>query len=323
VIVNEKNVSMKTTAAQATDSSKQHGSALSMRVQLIAAFAAVYVIWGSTYLAIRFAIQTLPPFLMAGTRFVIAGAMLFAWARLRGAPRPTARQWLGAAVVGLLLLGTGNGAVVWAEQRVVSSVVALLLAVTPIWTALLDWLRPGGARPGRGEIAGLVLGFAGIVLLIGPGNLASGTSIDLLGAVVVLLASLSWAAGTIYARYAKLPNSPLLSTGMEQLAGGAFLLIASVLAGDWGRVRFDAISTSSITAYLYLVFVGSLIAFSAYVWLIKHAPPSRVATYAYVNPVIAVFLGWALASEPLTAQTLIATAVIVAAVALIITNKRM
>ncbi|MCL5276092.1 MAG: drug/metabolite exporter YedA [Chloroflexi bacterium] len=295
---------------------------LSSRVRLIGAFAAIYLIWGSTYLAMRFAIETLPPFLMAGVRFLLAGGALYAWMRWRGAPRPAPRQWAAAAVVGALMLFAGNGGVVWAEQRITSSIVALLLAMTPLWMMLLDWLRPRGVRPTRGSAAGMALGLAGIALLIGPDNLISGNHIDLLSAIVVLLAALAWAAGSIYTRHAHLPDSPLLSTSMQMLVGGALLMTTATLTGDWSRMRIDAISLRSILAVAYLVLFGSLIAFSAYIWLLRHAPASRVATYAYVNPVIAVFLGWALASEPLTPQTLIAAAVIIGAVAIIITCQR-
>jgi drug/metabolite transporter (DMT)-like permease len=242
--------------------------------------------------------------------------------RLRGAPRPTRHQWLATGIVGALLLVAGNGVVVWAEQRVTSSVVALLLAITPAWMTLLDWLRPGGVRPTRGVTIGLLMGFAGIVLLIGPGKLADSDSIDLVGALAVLGASFAWAVGSIYARHARLPASPLLSTGMEMLTGGLLLLGASVLAGDWTRIHVDSISARSLLAYGYLIGIGSLVGFTAYAWLLKHAPPARVATYAYVNPVIAVFLGWALAGEPLTLQTLIAAAIIVGAVAVIITYRK-
>jgi drug/metabolite transporter (DMT)-like permease len=294
---------------------------VSMRVRMFAAFAAIYIIWGSTYLAIRFAIASMPPFLMAGARFLTAGALLYVVMRLRGEPRPTWRQWIGAGITGVLLLVTGNGAVVYAEKTVASSVVALILAMTPLWMTLFDWWRPGGSRPSRAVFIGLGLGFAGMVLLIGPSNLVNAPQIDPLGAGLVLFASLAWAVGSIYSRYAKLPNSPLVSTGVEMLSGGAVMMLLSVIAGDWALFHIEQVTATSWLAWGYLV-LAALVAFSAYVWLLKHAQPARVATYAYVNPVIAVFLGWALASEPLTAQTLIAAAVIVAAVVIIITYHR-
>jgi len=210
---------------------------------------------------------------------------------------------------------------VYAEKTVASSVVALVLAITPLWMTLFDWWRPGGMRPGRAEFIGLGLGLAGMVLLIGPSNLTNAPRVDPLGAVLVVFASLSWAIGSIYSRYAHMPSSPLVSTGVEMLSGGAVMLLLSVLAGDWTNFHIEQVTPVSWLAWAYLV-VAALLAFSAYVWLLKHAKPTRVATYAYVNPVIAVFLGWALASEPITPQTLIAAAIIVAAVVIIITYHR-
>ena len=263
---------------------------LSMRVRMLASFAAIYIIWGSTYLAIRFAIASMPPFLMAGARFLTAGGLLYVVMRLRGEPRPTRRQWAGAAIVGMLLLVGGNGAVVYAEKTVASSVVALILAMTPLWMTLFDWWRPGGMRPSRATFIGVGLGLAGMVLLIGPSNLTSAPQVDPLGAGLIVFASLSWAIGSIYSRYAKMPGSPLVSTGVEMLSGGAVLLMLSVIAGDWTRFHIEQVTLTSWLAWGYLI-LAALVAFSAYVWLLKHAQPARVATYAYVNPVIAVFLG--------------------------------
>ena len=284
---------------------------------MIAAFAAIYFIWGSTYLAIRFAIETLPPFLMASTRFIVAGAVLYGWARLVGAPRPTRFHWSAAAVVGGLLLLGGNGGVVWAEQSVPSGLTALLVAMAPVWMALLDWARRGGVRPNGGASVGLALGFAGVVLLVGPDELVGGGQVNPIGALVLMLASLSWAAGSLYSRYARLPDSPMLATGMEMLAGGALLLIAGSVAGEWARIGYSAVSLHSILALGYLIVFGSLIGFTAYTWLLRVTTLARASTYAYVNPVVAVFLGWALAGEPITFRTLLAAAVIVAAVVII------
>lgn len=287
------------------------------RGRILAGFAAVYVIWGSTYLAIRFAIETLPPFLMAGVRFLIAGALLFAWTRRSGGPRPSRRHWLGAGVVGALLLLGGNGAVVWAEQSVPSGVAALMVAVVPCWMVLLEWVRPGGTRPTVRIGAGLILGLAGMVLLVGPGALGSGERVDPLGAGALLFASLSWAAGSIYSRHTVLPARPLQATAMQMLAGGVLLLIAALAAGEPARLDVAAISSRSVLATLYLIVFGSFVGYSAYVWLLRVSTPARVSTYAYVNPLVAVLLGWGLAGEPLTRRMLIAAAVIVAGVALI------
>jgi drug/metabolite transporter (DMT)-like permease len=292
------------------------------RARLWAAFTAIYLIWGSTYLAIRFAIETMPPFLMAGTRFLIAGSILYGWMLWRRIPRPTLIQWRSAAIVGGLLMLGGNGAVVWAEQRVPSSLTALMVATVPIWMGLINWAWFGGPRPSRRMAAGLALGFAGIVVLIGPGEMAGGGRIDLLGAAALLFSSVSWAFGSLYSRHAPLPTVPLLSTAMQMLGGGTLMLIAGTLMGEWARFDPSAITLRSLLAYGYLIVFGSLIAFSAYVWLLRVAMPARVATYAYVNPVIAVLLGWALAGEPLTLRTGLAALVIVAAVVIVSTRGR-
>jgi drug/metabolite transporter (DMT)-like permease len=284
--------------------------------RVVVAFALVYIIWGSTYLAIRFAIETMPPFLMAATRFLLAGAVLYLWMRLRGAPRPEGMHWRSAAIVGALLLVFGNGVVVWAEEVLPSSIAALLVAMVPVWMALLSWLRPGGTRPRAVVLIGLALGFAGVGLLVFQGGGAQ-RPINPLGAGAVMLASLSWAAGSLYARNARMPSVPLLGTAMEMLCGGALLVVLALLKGEPAQVHLQAISLRSDLALAYLIVFGSLVAFSAYVWLLRNVPPARVSTYAYVNPVVAVFLGWWLASEPITGQTLVAAAVIVGAVALV------
>ncbi len=288
-------------------------------LRLALGLGAVYVVWGSTYLAIRFAIETLPPFLMAGARFVVSGALLYVWARARGAARPTRANWRAAAIVGGCLLLVGNGGVVWSEQRVESGIAALLVTAVPLWMVLLDWLRPGGRRPGWRVTLGLLLGFAGVTLLVRPG--ASGGTIDPLGAGVLLVASFSWAWGSLASRRLPLPRSPLLTTGMEMLAGGVLLLAVSLLAGEPAAFDPSAVTTRSLLGFGYLIAFGSLVGFTAYIWLLRAAPPALVGTYAYVNPIVAVFLGWAFAGEPLTARTLVAAAVIVAGVA-VITARR-
>lgn len=286
------------------------------RTKVLVAFAAIYLIWGSTYLGIRFAIETLPPFLMAGVRFLLAGGLLYGWAVARGARSPTAREWRATTIVGSLLLLGGNGALSWAEQRVPSGVAALLVAVVPCWIVLLDWLRPGGERPHGKVVVGLLLGLAGLFLLIGPGAILGAGRVDLVGGAVLMLGSLSWAIGSLFARYLKLPSS-LIATGMEMLAGGALLCFAAILTGEPGRLVLGQVALRSVLALGYLVVVGAIVGYSAYVWLLRVVPPAQVSTYAYVNPLVAVFLGWALAGEPLTARMLLAAAVIVGGVALI------
>lgn len=283
------------------------------------ALAAVYFIWGSTFLAIRFAIETLPPFLMAGARMVFAGSLLYGWARWRGAPRPSRVHWRSAALIGMFLLLVGNGAVVWAEQRVDSGLAALLVSVEPLWIVLLVWLRPGGERPTLRVIGGLLLGFAGLFLLVKPSSATGG--IDPLGAAVIVVGALSWAWGSLYGQRARLPESPLLTTGMQMLCGGGLLLLASLLAGEPAGFDPAAVSLRSLFALGYLVAFGSLVGFTAYVWLLRAASPVLVSTYAYVNPVVAVFLGWVLAGEPVTLGTLVAAAVILSGVALISSSQ--
>jgi drug/metabolite transporter (DMT)-like permease len=280
------------------------------------ALGAVYVLWGSTYLAMRLAIVTIPPFLMAGTRHFVAGATLYAFARLRGAARPRLLHWRSAAVIGFLLLMIGNGGVVWAEQRVSSGMAALLICSEPMWIVLFAWLRRDGRRPNPRVVAGLLLGFAGLVVLVQPGG-GEAASVDRLGALALLVASISWAAGSIYVQRAILPASPLLATAMQMLCGGVLLLGTGLATGEPARFALRDVSASSALAVAYLVVFGSLIGFTAYTWLLRVASPVLVSTYAYVNPVVAVFLGWLLLREPVTLGTLAGAAVILSGVALI------
>ena len=287
------------------------------RAKVIAAFAAVYIIWGSTYLAIRYAIETVPPFLMASVRFLIAGGLLYVWMRRRGAPTPTRQNWLAALVVGGLLLFIGNGAVVWSEQHVPSGMVSLLVATVPLWMVLLEWAAPGGRRPSRGVAVGIAMGLAGLFILVGPDAFTSTGSIPIAGALVLVIGSLSWAFGSLYSGKAALPKEPLMATATEMLGGGVLLMGMSLATSEWDRVDLGAVSTTSVLALLYLIFIGSLVGFSAYIWLLTASTPARVSTYAYVNPVVAVFLGWAFANEPISARMLVAAAIIITAVALI------
>jgi drug/metabolite transporter (DMT)-like permease len=289
-----------------------------LRVAL--ALATVYVIWGSTYLAIAIAIESMPPFWMAGVRFVVAGALLYGFSRWRGAPRPTLPHWRSAALIGGLLLLGGNGGVVWAEQRVSSGIAALLVSMVPLWMVLFRWVQPGGERPTKQVWAGISLGFIGLMLLVRPGSDGSGAGvdrIDLLGVAALVLACISWAWGSIYSRRVPLPDSPFLVTGMEMLCGGALLLLFGALAGEASQLDLAAVSGRSALALLYLITFGALAGFTAYIWLLKVANPVLVSTYAYVNPIVAVFLGWLILGEPITAKTLVAAAVIVAGVVLI------
>ena len=293
-----------------------------MKAKIWLALIAVYIVWGSTYLAIRFAVQTIPPFIMAGTRFLIPGAILYAWRRLAGDARPTRQQWRSAAIVGLFLLVGVNGAVTWAEQRVASGVTALIVGSAPLWMVLIDALRPAGERPNWQTASGVLIGLAGIALLVGPAEFSgSQLQMDTPGVAMLLLAALLWAVGSLYSRNAQLPSSPLLGTGMEMLAGGAGLYLAGTLTGEWSRLDLAAIAPSSLLGLGYLIAFGSLVGFVAYTWLLRVAPTPLVATYAYVNPLIAIFMGNLLAKEALTPRLIIAALVIVSAVALINTGR--
>ena len=282
------------------------------------ALIAIYIVWGSTYLAIRFAVETMPPFLTAGFRFLIAGGVLYIFRRLRGDKAPLRLEWRSAAIVGLFLLVGGNGGLMWAEQRVASGIAALLIASVPLWIALLDSLRPGGRRPDRWVIVGVLAGFAGIIILIGPAQLIGiQGEVDPVGAVVLLLAALSWAAGSLYNRGAKLPDSPLLGTGMEMLVGSLGLFILGTATGEWSQMELTSFSTRSLFGFAYLVVFGSWVGFASYVWLLRVAPTMLVSTYAYVNPLVAILLGSLLAGEALTPRVLLAAMFILGSVILI------
>jgi drug/metabolite transporter (DMT)-like permease len=291
------------------------------RWQITTAFAAVYVIWGSTYLGIRLAVETIPPFSMAGSRAIAAGAILYAWARWRGAAKPGFAHWRGAAIVGGLLLLGGNGLLSWAEQRVPSGVSALIYGSVPLWMILLEWLWHRGPRPTVGIVSGLIVGFVGLGFLVTPGRRSSGAAINLSGAAVLLFAAFLWAAGSLYSRRARLPASQLQAAAMEMLTGGALLMLAGGVTGEWTRFAPVQVSAHSWAAWCYLVTFGSLIGFTAYAWLLQVASPAHVSTYAYVNPVVAVFLGWALAGEQVTSRTLLAAAAIILAVVIIVTRS--
>jgi drug/metabolite transporter (DMT)-like permease len=290
------------------------------RLKLALAFACVYVIWGSTYLGIRFAIETMPPLLMAGIRFLVAGALLYGWIALRGeARRPTRQQWKAAAVLGTLFFLGGNGGVSWAETRVPSGLAALLVATIPFWLVMMEWLTGIGSRPSARTVAGIAAGFAGVALLVGsPG---AGAGVDRVGAAVLIVAPMCWALGTVISRRLSHPASHLQSGAMQMLAGGAALVLVGLLMGEGARFRPDAVSTRSLLALIYLILFGSIVAFSAYNWLLHATTPTRVGTYAFVNPAVAVLLGWALAGEEVGPMTLIAGAFILTGVILIIGQR--
>ncbi len=290
-----------------------------MRFKLILAFAAVYIIWGSTYLAIRFAIESIPPFSMAAIRFLVAGTVLFAWARWRSNERLTWVHWRSAGIVGFLLLVGGNGGVVWAQQTVPSGITALIIAIVPLWMVLLEWMN-NGVRPNAFTSSGIFLGLVGILLLIGPGEITgTDTDVDWVGALVLIVATISWAIGSLYSRRAHLPQSPFLATAMEMILGGLFLTVIGFASGE--TLNVSLASTKSLFALGYLIVFGSMIGFTAYIWILRVAPPSKASTYAFVNPIVAVFLGWLLAGEDLSLSVITAMAIIVTAVAMIIFSR--
>ncbi len=289
------------------------------RALLLAAFAIVYLVWGSTYLAIRIAIETVPPLLMAGTRFLVAGSALYGWARFRGAAAPAPRPARNAALLGGLFLFLGNGGLVWAETRVPSGIAAVLAATTPLWTVLIERFR--GAPPVRPAVyAGLALGLGGVVVLMLPGG--GHPSVDLIGAGVIAVAAMIWAYAMVLSGTLALPESGSVSAAVQMLAGGILLLATGSAAGEWSGFHPFAASVRSLASLAYLIIFGSLIAYSAFTWLLRAAPADRVSTYAYVNPVVAVLLGWLVVSEPFGARELVASAVIIAGVAMIISTRR-
>lgn len=289
-----------------------------MKYRIWAALLTVYLTWGLTYLAIRFAVQTIPPFTMAATRFIIPGIFLFGWRRMRGDPTPRSKEWRAAAIVGALLLVGGNGLVSWAEQYVPSGITALLYGSAPIWMVLIDFLLPSGKPPGAKTIFAVLLGFLGIILLISPSRYrAVAESVEWIGIAALILAAIFWAGGSVYNRDATLPKSALLGTGMEMLAGGAMLLGLGFVTGEWSRFDPRVVSMESLLGLFYLVIFGSIIGFSAYIWLLRNAPTPLVSTYAYVNPLIAIIMGAWLADETLSLQIIISTIIIATAVILI------
>jgi drug/metabolite transporter (DMT)-like permease len=286
---------------------------------VLVCFAIVYFVWGCTFYAIRIGVETIPPHLLAGLRYLVAGLFFYPTLRIVTRERPTLAQWRTAFITGALLFAVGNGTVSWAEQTVPSGIAALLVATVSLWMLLVDWLRPGGARPAPRVIAGFILGFLGMALLVGPKHLGNSERIDPAGAFALIGASLAWAIGSIYSRHHPLPRSPLLGAGMQTLCGGVLLCLTSIAIGETRHFHPADVTMRSWMGLLYLTVFGTGLGFSAYVYILKHSTASRVATYAFVNPVVALFLGWFLAGEPLTLRTALASGVILTAVILVIT----
>lgn len=291
------------------------------RTALILAFATIYLIWGSTYLGIRVAIETMPPFLMAGVRFIIAGGILYLVLRLRGTPPATGHQWKTNAIIGTFLLLGGNGLVVWAEQKVPSGITALLIGVQPLFFVLTEWAWPGGSKPTLVTISALLVGFAGVAWLAAPWEASEGGAVNSMGVIAILAACVFWAFGSIFSRHAKQNAAPLFAAALQMLTGGVALILVALMRGELSAVQISAVSLRSWMAFAYLIGFGSLVGFSTFVWLMKHATPARVSTYAYVNPIVAVFLGWLILHEPVSTRVIAASTVIITAVVLITVEK--
>ncbi len=281
------------------------------------ALACVYVVWGSTYLAIRFAIATIPPFLMAGTRFLSSGLLLYFLMRWKGDKKPRFDHWRSATIISFFLIVVANGGVSWMEQKVPSGITALLVGTVPLWMVLLEWASKGGKRPGLATWCGIFLGMLGIILLVfsrqSPGEL----QVNPWSAACLVFTSLSWAYGSLYARSAALPSSALLATSMEMITGGVMQLLVGLGLGEAGQFHYSQMTSSSLEAWIYLTLIGSLVGFTSYIWVLQKSTPELASTYAFVNPVIAVFLGWLWAGESVTPSLFLSSVLIVAAVVLI------
>jgi drug/metabolite transporter (DMT)-like permease len=299
------------------NSTGQSQGAASRRL-VIAAFAAIYIIWGSTYLGIRFAIETMPPFMMAGARFVMAGMILYGWLRFKGVPHPKKVDWHYAAITGGLMIAAGNGGVTWAEKQVPSGLASLLVGMMPAWLVLFDWLRPNGARPALKTVMGVLVGFSGVAILTGSKDATDIPGANLAATVVLVGCGMTWAIGSLVNRHGPKSSVPLMGVAQQMLAGGFFLTLAGIAAGDWQRFEWQAVSLRSLAAFLYLVVFGSLIGFTAYIWLLQTTAPAKVATCAYINPAIAVLLGCTLGGEQMNARILMAGMAIFLGVMLIV-----
>jgi len=291
-----------------------------MRLSVALAFAIVCVVWGSTYLAIRFVIETAPPFFTAGTRWAVAGILLYIVTRLRGASRPSRSHWFSAFVVGGLMLLAGHGAVVWAEQWIPSGLTSILVATVPLWITLVEAVNHR-RKPDRKILITLLAGFVGVIILVEDMPTLSGNMMGPIAAVAVLFGALAWGSGSFYSRTAKMPDSHFTGVAMQMIIGGVLLFSASFATGEFTGLQLASMSQRSVAALVYLIVFGSLVAFTAYIWLLKKTAPSRVATYAYINPVVALLLGWALADEQLTLRSIVAAIIILISVAATTTFK--
>jgi drug/metabolite transporter (DMT)-like permease len=289
---------------------------------LVSAFAVIYLVWGSTYLGMAIAIETMPPFLMAATRFIVAGALLITVRRWFGDGLPTRRQWGSAAIIGSLMFVGGNGIVAWAQHWVPSGIAALLITTTPFWMTVVPWMLGQSPKPPAQALAGIGIGLVGVALLVGAPVGTAPTTPMIIGSLAIVAAALSWTIGSLCSKRLPMPTSPWMSAGAQMVCGAVGLGLAAVVSGELTHFDMAAISLRSWLALTYLTFIGSFLAFSAYVYLLRHSTMARVSTYAFVNPVVAVLLGWLIADEPVGPLTLVAGGLIITAVILILRSKR-
>lgn len=289
-----------------------------MKSKIWLALITLYIVWGSTYFGIKVAIETIPPFFHGAVRFLVSGVIILIWQKAAGQAMPTRKQWVSAGIIGTLLLAGGNGLVSWAEQFIPSGIAALVIATVPLSLVIMEGLRPGGVKPTWQAIVGLVIGFIGIFILAGPAEISgSTTELNPFGVIALLSATVLWASGSIYSKSADLPKASLVSTGAQMLLGSVSLLIVSLLTGELNGWDPTAVSARSLVGLVYLITIGSIVGFGSYTWLLQNAPISLVATYAYVNPIVAVILGYFFASEKLEPRIWLAAAIIIGAVVFI------
>jgi drug/metabolite transporter (DMT)-like permease len=295
------------------------------KVRIVIAFAALYLVWGSTYLGIRFAIETIPPFLMAGMRFLLAGVIMYAIAQWQGTYKSSWANWRTSLIIGACLLLAGNGGVTISEKYIDSGLAALIVAIVPIYIVILSWVTGMAPRPAPVVWLGLIGGFIGVGILLGPALHLSSNSgrHPAIGMSILLVSSFIWSAGSLYSRTAKHAASPFLTAAQQMLCGGLLLLLAGIVTGEMRHFHPGSISLVSLASFIYLVLIGAVVGYTAYIWLLRHCDPAKVATYAYVNPIVAVLLGAGFAGEQLTMRVLVAAALIIGSVAIVITMQQL
>jgi drug/metabolite transporter (DMT)-like permease len=290
--------------------------------KVLLAFAIIYFVWGSTFLAIRVGVREVPPFLLAGLRFLIAGLVLFAWMRAKGTVSPTAREWFSATLLAVLIFVLDYGLLFWAERRVPSGIAAVMMATIPVFMALSEilFLKTQRLTPRLG--VALLIGIGGVLVLVSRSISFGDSPIDTIGAIALIVAAIGWSVGSALTRKLPLPSSKAMSSGAQMFAGGVLLMITSAALGEFRGFRVQAVSLKAWLALAYLIVAGSIIAFTAYVWLIHHESPTKVGTYAYVNPVVAVLLGYFLGGEGLSLRTIVGTMLVLVSVVAITTTPK-